>query len=68
MSKNYRLQIPISEKNKQALDLRAEQEGFSSANDLVRLLVHKFLIGLIISQEGSPVKNQPEVESPEKGE
>ena len=43
MSKNHRLQIPISLENKQALDHKAEKEGFSSSNDLVRLLIHKFL-------------------------
>ncbi len=45
MTQNLRLQVPISAKTKKALEKKAEDEGFSSANDLVRLMIHKFLMG-----------------------
>ncbi len=45
MTQNLRLQVPISAKIKKALEKKAEDEGFSSANDLVRLMIHRFLLG-----------------------
>ncbi len=45
MSKNWRLQIPLDNKIKKSLEKKATEEGFSSSNDLVRLLIHKFLNG-----------------------
>lgn len=45
MPQNLRLQIPINSKTKKALEKKAEDEGFSSANDMVRVLIHKFISG-----------------------
>ena len=45
MSSNLRLQVPITNKIKKSLEKKAEEEGFSSPNDMVRLLIHKFLSG-----------------------
>ncbi len=50
MAQNQRLQIPITTKTKKALEKKAEDEGFSSANDMVRLLIHKFISGDFIFQ------------------
>lgn len=50
MAQNQRLQIPITSKTKKALEKKAEDEGFSSANDMVRLLIHKFIAGDFVFQ------------------
>lgn len=59
MDRNYRLQIPINAKTKKTLEKKAEEEGFASSTDLVRLLVHKFLLGEFKLQIVSSVDNIP---------
>ena len=45
MKKETKLQIPISIKFKKALEKRSEELGFSSANELVRVITHTFISG-----------------------
>lgn len=45
MKKETKLQIPMSIKLKKSLEKKSEEAGFSSANELMRLMAHNFVQG-----------------------
>lgn len=52
---NFKLQVPIDKKTKSQADRKAEEIGFSSLQEFIRVFLKNFVLGNVIMNFYSPI-------------